>query len=145
MARCGASSNMTQASRPGSSTTGSSPRLEVDNPSGAVLRRYVRGDGPDELLVWYEGSGTADRRFLSTDERGSVIAATGSSGALIGVNSYDEYGKPGAANIGRFQYTGQMWLPEVAGLSLPVPRPDRPPRHLRAERSDRAGGWAQRV
>jgi RHS repeat-associated protein len=29
------------------------------------------------------------------------------------VNAYDEYGIPQAGNIGRFQYTGQAWLPEI--------------------------------
>jgi RHS repeat-associated protein len=33
--------------------------------------------------------------------------------AVIGLNTYDEYGKPAPANIGRFQYTGQAWLPEL--------------------------------
>jgi RHS repeat-associated protein len=31
----------------------------------------------------------------------------------VTINSYDEYGIPGAANAGRFQYTGQVWLPEL--------------------------------
>lgn len=61
----------------------------------------------------YRGRFTANRRFLSTDERGSIVAATDSSGNLIGINTYDEYGKPGASNIGRFQNTGQAWLPEA--------------------------------
>jgi RHS repeat-associated protein len=42
-----------------------------------------------------------------------VVAVSNASGNLIGINTYDEYGKPGAANIGRFQYTGQKWLPEI--------------------------------
>jgi RHS repeat-associated protein len=29
------------------------------------------------------------------------------------INTYDEYGKPGAANQDRFQYTGQAWIPEL--------------------------------
>jgi RHS repeat-associated protein len=29
------------------------------------------------------------------------------------INSYDEYGIPGAANTGRFQFTGQAWLSEL--------------------------------
>ena len=29
------------------------------------------------------------------------------------INSYDEYGIPAAGNVGRFQYTGQIWLPEL--------------------------------
>jgi RHS repeat-associated protein len=78
-----------------------------------VLRRYVHGPGADEPLVWYEGSGTTDRRWLLADERGSVMAVTDSSGATIAKNSYDEYGKPGAGNIGRFQYTGQTWLSDI--------------------------------
>jgi len=78
------------------------------NSAGALLRRYV-----PEAGVWYEGTAEADRRWMLTDERGSVIAVTNSSGANDAVNTYDEYGVPGAANLGRFQYTGQMWIPEV--------------------------------
>jgi RHS repeat-associated protein len=63
--------------------------------------------------VWYEGSGTTDRRFLHQDERGSVVAVTNSSGTTLSVNAYDEYGIPGSANTGRFAYTGQTWLPEL--------------------------------
>jgi RHS repeat-associated protein len=29
------------------------------------------------------------------------------------INAYDEYGIPASTNMGRFQYTGQTWLPEV--------------------------------
>ena len=82
--------------------------------SNALQRRYVFGPGLDEPIVQYEGSGTTDRRFLSSDERGSIIARTDTGGALLGINSYDEYGVPGAANAGRFGYTGQAWLPELA-------------------------------
>ncbi|MEP5574808.1 MAG: RHS repeat-associated core domain-containing protein, partial [Erythrobacter sp.] len=32
---------------------------------------------------------------------------------LIGINSYDAFGIPDVGNIGRFQYTGQTWLPEI--------------------------------
>jgi RHS repeat-associated protein len=86
---------------------------EIANPSGAILRRYVHGPGTDEPLVWYEGSGTTDRRWLHADERGSIIAISNASGTVTNVNSYDEYGIPAAANTGRFQYTGQTWLPEL--------------------------------
>ncbi len=86
--------------------------------SGALLRRYVPS-GVDEPLVWYEGAGTGDRRWLATNEQGSVASLTGVSGSPVTpstpANTYDEYGAPGAGNQGRFQYTGQMWLPE-AGL-----------------------------
>ena len=86
---------------------GAEVAAEIDNPGGAILRRYVRADGIDQPLVWYEGSGTTSRRFLSSDERGSIVSLTDSSGALLGINSYDEYGIPGLSNAGRFQYTGQ--------------------------------------
>lgn len=81
--------------------------------SGTVLRRYVHGPGVDEPLVWYEGSGTNDRRWLLADERGSVIGITDDSRSVPQVNTYNAYGVPGAGNDGRFQYTGQMWLEEV--------------------------------
>ncbi|WP_228244145.1 RHS repeat domain-containing protein [Porphyrobacter sp. GA68] len=81
--------------------------------SAGVQRRYVHGPGTDEVLVWYEGAGTADRRWLHADERGSVVAVSNGSGAAIALNTYDEYGIPGAGNQGRFQYTGQTWLPEL--------------------------------
>jgi len=63
--------------------------------------------------VWYEGTGTTDRRWLHADERGSVIGVSNAGGASIAVNTYDEYGIPGAGNLGRFQYTGQAWIPEL--------------------------------
>jgi RHS repeat-associated protein len=84
------------------------------NSSNVLQRRFVHGPGVDEPIVWYEGAGVSDRRFIMQDQLGSVIAHTDASGALIGSpNSYDEYGAPGASNTGRFQYTGQMWLPEA--------------------------------
>jgi RHS repeat-associated protein len=81
--------------------------------SNTILRRYVYGPGEDQPLVWYEGAGLADKRYLHQDERGSVIALSDGSGAAININSYDEFGIPGANNMGRFQYTGQAWLPEL--------------------------------
>uniref|UniRef100_UPI000688D502 RHS repeat protein n=1 Tax=Sphingomonas sp. URHD0057 TaxID=1380389 RepID=UPI000688D502 len=86
------------------------------NGSNALQRRFVFDPTMDQPVVWYEGTGTAatDRRYLSTDERGSVISVSDSSGASLGLNTYDEFGKPGASNIGRFQYTGQAWIPELA-------------------------------
>ena len=81
--------------------------------SGSGTTRYVYGPGSDEPLVWYNGSGTSDRRYLHADERGSVIAVTNDAGTAIAINAYDEYGIPGSGNIGRFQYTGQKWIPEL--------------------------------
>ena len=83
-----------------------------------LLRRYVHGPGVDEPLVWYEGSGTANRRWLLADERGSVIAITDGSGTVTQVNKYDVDGVPDAQNNGRFQYTGQMWIAEAGVYSF---------------------------
>ncbi|WP_051330662.1 RHS repeat domain-containing protein [Niveispirillum irakense] len=83
------------------------------NTNNGYLRRYVHGTGVDEPLVWLEGDSVWDRRWLLTDERGSVIAATNQAGTVTAINTYDEYGKPGSGNQGRFQYTGQVWLAEV--------------------------------
>jgi RHS repeat-associated protein len=84
------------------------------NPStGATLRRHVFGPGADEPLVWYEGSGTATRRFLHSDERGSIVAATESSGALHTTIRYDEYGATQVNTsvfVPRFLYTGQRYF-----------------------------------
>ncbi len=84
--------------------------------SNSLLRRYVHGPGTDNPLVWYEGSGTASKSYLYTDERGSVTAVTNSVGSVTTIYGYDEYGVPstlsGSANS-RFRYTGQTWLPEV--------------------------------
>uniref|UniRef100_UPI0035CBF949 RHS repeat-associated core domain-containing protein n=1 Tax=uncultured Sphingomonas sp. TaxID=158754 RepID=UPI0035CBF949 len=78
-----------------------------------IQRRYVFGPGTDEPLVWYEGAGTATKRYLMADERGSIVAVTDPAGQAVAINAYDEYGNRAANNIGRFQYTGQAWIPEL--------------------------------
>ncbi|MCF6291828.1 MAG: RHS repeat-associated core domain-containing protein [Robiginitomaculum sp.] len=81
--------------------------------SGAVKARYVYGSGSDNVLVQYDGSGTSSRNWLITDVRGSVVAITDATGAVTNINKYNEYGVPAVGNVGRFQYTGQMWLKEA--------------------------------
>lgn len=84
---------------------------EYDN-SNNLQRRYVHGPGADEPLVWYQVGDATPRRWLHADERGSIVAVTNDAGTAIAVNKYDEYGIPGN-NTGRFQYTGQAWMPEL--------------------------------
>jgi RHS repeat-associated protein len=86
---------------------------ERDQISYALLRRYVHAPGDDTPILWYEGSGVTDKRYLMNDERGSITSVTNATGAVLGINSYDEYGIPASTNIGRFGYTGQTWLPEL--------------------------------
>ncbi|HEX7115994.1 MAG TPA: RHS repeat-associated core domain-containing protein [Steroidobacter sp.] len=83
------------------------------NASGTLLRRYVHGYGVDEPLLWYEGSGLSTRRGLFANHQGSIIAAANASGDLVAINAYDAYGVPNPSNLGRFQYTGQVWLTEL--------------------------------
>jgi YD repeat-containing protein len=50
-----------------------SAMIEETLPGGHV-RRFVHGPGVDEPLVWYEGAGTGDKRYLHADERGSIVS-----------------------------------------------------------------------
>jgi RHS repeat-associated protein len=86
------------------------------NGSGTMLKRHVHGEGVDQPLVTFDGSSIADsdRHYLFADERGSIVATTSGSGGSVAVNTYDENGVPGSSNTGRFQYTGQAWLPELS-------------------------------
>jgi RHS repeat-associated protein len=80
--------------------------------SGNVLRSYVHGPGTDEPLAWYEASAGWAVRYLHANHQGSIVALADASGNPVAI-SYDEYGIPGAGNQGRFQYTGQAWIPEL--------------------------------
>ena len=82
----------------------------------ALQRRYLHGtNAGDDPLIWYEGSGLTDaeRRSLFSDDQGSIVAIIDFNGNVININRYDEYGIPQSTNVGRFQYTGQAWLPEI--------------------------------
>ncbi|MGA9580372.1 MAG: RHS repeat-associated core domain-containing protein, partial [Allosphingosinicella sp.] len=106
-----------QVSSPATGTTrflhdGDELVAEYDG-AGTMLRRYIHGDGSDDPLYWYEGSGLAQPRFPHADRQGSIVATAEPGGVLLSINTYDEYGIPGASNQGRFQYTGQAWIPEL--------------------------------
>ncbi|HEX8585344.1 MAG TPA: RHS repeat-associated core domain-containing protein [Allosphingosinicella sp.] len=87
--------------------------IEEYDGAGNRLRSYVHGAGIDDPVLWYEGSGTANRRSLHSDHQGSIVAIADSSGAIVGINGYDAWGIPNANNQGRFGYTGQTWIPEL--------------------------------
>ena len=63
--------------------------------------------------MWWEVSPSWQRHFLHADHQGSITAIADDSGASLGINAYDAWGVPNAANQGRFGYTGQTWLPEI--------------------------------
>lgn len=81
--------------------------------AGTLRRRYVHGAAVDDPVLWYEGAGLGDPRWLHADRQGSIVAVSDAGGRVMAIDSYDEYGIPGANNVGRFQYTGQAWLPEL--------------------------------
>jgi RHS repeat-associated protein len=85
------------------------------NGTGTLLKRYVHGPGADEPVAQYDGTavGLSSRRYTLPDERGSIAALVNADGSPSVINTYDEYGIPAAANDGRFQYTGQAWIPEL--------------------------------
>ncbi len=59
------------------------------------------------------GVNASARRHLFADHQGSIIAMADGNGAPIGINRYDDWGVPDASNVGRFQFTGQAWLPDL--------------------------------
>ena len=90
------------------------------NGTGGLLRRYMHGPGTDEPILWDEGTALncSTTRFLHPNQQGSIIALADCAGNRTNVDTYDEYGIPGAANYGdsgrqRFQYTGQTWIDEI--------------------------------
>ena len=87
------------------------------NAAGAVLQRHIHGpaQGVDDPLVSYESpwASFVFARFLQSDPRGSIVYSSTYTDSARVVNSYDAYGRPGQSNSGRFQYTGQVWLPEL--------------------------------
>lgn len=87
------------------------------NVSGNVLARHVHGpaSSADDPLVSYEGASVSisAARFLQSDARRSIVYSSSSTDSSRIINTYDEYGQPGDTNAGRFQYTGQAFLPEL--------------------------------
>jgi len=83
--------------------------------TGALQKRYVHGPKDDDPLIWYEGAAVSSstRRSLQANYQGSIQSVADASGAPLSVNRYDEYGVPASTNLGRFQYTGQAWMPEL--------------------------------
>lgn len=82
--------------------------------SGTVVSdRYIRGAGPDEIIASVSGTSTLAPTWWIQDQAGSTIALTDAAGAATTINTYDEYGRPGSANAGAFQYTGQLWAADL--------------------------------
>lgn len=87
--------------------------LVAEYVGGSMTRRYLHNVGMDVPMVSYVGNGFTQPSWLHADQQGSIISLTNAVGYPAAYNSYDESGIPAAANSGRFQYTGQIWLPEL--------------------------------
>lgn len=84
------------------------------NSAGTILQQYGHGTGNDDPVYMLDyTSSPCCSFFFHTDHQGSIVAVTGDTASTPRINSYDEYGIPGPGNVGRFQYTGQGWLPEI--------------------------------
>ncbi|WOE75553.1 RHS repeat-associated core domain-containing protein [Alterisphingorhabdus coralli] len=82
---------------------------------GNVIERYVHGVGADVPTQWYEGSAvnSSTRRHLFANWQGSIALISDATGNTVNINAYDAYGIANETNIGRFQYTGQIAIPEL--------------------------------
>jgi RHS repeat-associated protein len=85
--------------------------------AGNVLQKRYAFDGTGWPLVQYDAAG--NRTWMLPDERGSIVAFANDTSAMTAINTYDEYGIPGATNAGTFQYAGMMWL-SGPGLYAPT-------------------------
>ncbi|MEO1920822.1 MAG: RHS repeat-associated core domain-containing protein [Sphingomonadaceae bacterium] len=87
------------------------------NAGGGILARHVHGlSAGDDPIASYTGSlfAASNEQLIRQDRLGSVmLMSTDRTTATVNVNAYDEYGVPGSGNTGRFQYTGQVWLPQI--------------------------------
>jgi RHS repeat-associated protein len=83
------------------------------NGSNVMTYRHLHAAGADVPMVTFDGTNLSTPNFLYADHQGSINAIADGSGNRTAVNTYDEYGIPGAGNTGRFQYTGQAWLSEI--------------------------------
>ena len=89
--------------------------IEYDGDTLGIRRRFFWGPGADAPILQDEGSAMncSGPRFLQADDLGSIVAVADCNGNRTNVNTYDEYGIPGSGNWGRFQYTGQAFIPDL--------------------------------
>jgi RHS repeat-associated protein len=88
--------------------------LEYDGASGAILRWYAYGLGPNDVLGQMNVA-TATRATPVPDMLGSVIGSLDSGSGILSKVGYLPYGKSATAS-GPFGYTGQRIDPETGGL-----------------------------
>ncbi|EQD37931.1 YD repeat protein, partial [mine drainage metagenome] len=82
--------------------------------SGTLVQCYVYGGNGNDPILRYEGAGfgASNRQYLLANQQG-FIDVTDSNGNALAVNQYHPYGLGSSLNEGRFQFTGQAYIPEV--------------------------------
>lgn len=83
----------------------------VQNGTTTMVNRVIRGPWPDETVAVHPV--TSQPTYTLLDPQNSTIALTSPTGSIQNRLAYDEYGIPQSTNTGRFQYTGQLWLPDA--------------------------------
>jgi RHS repeat-associated protein len=85
---------------------------------GGLIARYAHGPGPDEPLA--DWTNRELPTFFHTDHQGSIVALSGTGGAITGTPyTYSPYGEPDVTHgFGgpRFRYTGQTSLTSTVPL-----------------------------
>ncbi len=105
--------NLTRDSTTSSACTQSASNSTTYTYNANILRHYVHGRENDDPIVGYEGSGTGAKHYYTTNRQGSIVGITKADGTSLSIGAYDEYGNQSNTAIGRFQYTGKTWMPEV--------------------------------
>ncbi|HEU4601828.1 MAG TPA: RHS repeat-associated core domain-containing protein, partial [Steroidobacteraceae bacterium] len=104
--------------RPASHASVESPRgggrHAAEYPAGMPRNRWPACAGISGRHQAEYAISAAARRSLQADHQGSIISVADGTENATAVNRYDEYGIQSATNAGRFGYTGQTWVSEVA-------------------------------
>jgi YD repeat-containing protein len=103
--------------------------IEVETASGPA-RRFVHGPGTDEPLVWYEGAGINDRRYLHAEAPVKGYKPVPEAGlALVGTRSMDHRGGPIAEETFPARIAGEQRGRSVVQTAmffgLPADQPER--------------------
>lgn len=84
------------------------------NGSNTTTSRYIHGPDDDDPMIQYSTVGSTTTRYsLQPDYQGSIVSVADSSGDMVAINAYDEYGITLPSFFGRFGYTGQAWIPQL--------------------------------
>lgn len=87
--------------------------LVMETNGSTTAARYVHGPNDDDPMILYSGTGYSTRSSLQVDYQGSIVSLADATGVKTFINAYDEYGITPTSNYGRFQYTGQAWIPQL--------------------------------